>query len=202
MFTTLTQRLDSVRDRYREPHRGYHGLSHPEAMLRQLTSLRDHFSWWEPVEVATWWHDAIYDPARTDNEVRSAVLMRTDLGGLVDPSLLDRAATMIEATARHAVPEGIDPALSRDTALFLDVDMGILGTSPSVFAAYEDGIAAEYVPIFGSEPYRAGRAMVLSGFLARDRLYLSDHFHDLLEERARANLSALIDTLMAPPKSE
>lgn len=196
MFSTLNQRLEAVRNRYREPHRGYHRLSHPEAMLGQLTALRDQLSWWEPLEVATWWHDAIYDPARTDNEKASADLMRADLAGIADPRLIDWAAALIEATAHHAVPTGIDPALARDMALFLDVDMGILGASAEAFAAYEAGIAAEYEPVYGAERYRAGRAMILTGFLARDRLFLSDHFHALLEQRARSNISALVDRLM------
>lgn len=198
MFTTLSQRLDGVQSRYREPHRGYHSLSHPETMLVQLFALQDRFSWWEPVEIATWWHDAIYDPSRHDNEVQSAVLMRDDLRGLADQRLIDRAATLIEATAHHAVPEGLEPNVAHGIALFLDVDMGILGAAPAAFAAYEAGIAAEYVPVYGVENYRAGRVMVLTSFLARERLFLSDHFHNLLEERARANLTGLIDTLTAP----
>lgn len=197
MFITLNQRLEAVRNRYREPHRFYHAISHPEAMLGQLTAVRDQLSWWEPIEVAIWWHDAIYDPARTDNEKMSADLMRADLSGIVDPRLIDWAAALIEATAHHAVPTGIDPALARDMAIFLDVDMGILGASAEAFAAYEAGIAAEYEPVYGAERYRVGRAMILTGFLARDRLFLSDHFHALLEQKARANISALVDRLMA-----
>ncbi|MFV3128644.1 hypothetical protein [Niveispirillum sp. KHB5.9] len=164
----------------------------------QLSGLRDEFSWWEPVEIAVWWHDAIYDPARSDNEARSAALMRDDLQGLADQRLIDRAATLIEATAHHAVRDGLEPDVARDMALFLDVDMGILGAPAAAFAAYEAGIAAEYVPVHGIEKYRAGRAMVLTSFLARDRLYLSDHFHGLLEEHARANLAGLIATLTPP----
>lgn len=86
---------------------------------------------------------------------------------------------------------------TNDVALFLDVDMGILGTPTDVFAAYEAGIEAEYAPIHGTERYRAGRAMVLSDFLSRDRLFLSDHFHGLLEQQARNNITALVERLIA-----
>ena len=40
--------------------------------------------------------------------------------------------------------------------------------------------------------FRARRAQVLSGFLARERIYLTPVFHDALEARARQNLTRAV----------
>ncbi len=72
-------------------------------------------------------------------------------------------------------------------ALLCDVDLSILGREEREFDEYERRIRQEYswVP----EPlYRAGRARILAAFQKRDRIYLTDHFHDRYERRARTNL--------------
>ena len=54
---------------YTEPGRFYHTLKHTEAMLDAL-DRRGVLTY--PLALAVWGHDLIYDPARGDNEARSA----------------------------------------------------------------------------------------------------------------------------------
>ena len=57
---------------YRAPDRHYHGLSHIEALLALAQEYRTALSDPDAVEAAIWFHDAIYDSRRSDNETRSA----------------------------------------------------------------------------------------------------------------------------------
>ncbi len=101
------------------------------------------------VELAIWYHDAIYDPASHDNEERSAALLRTEMTGLADPALVAAAELMVRLTAGHTLPAEVPDALRSDCAHFLDLDLAVLGAAPARYAAYERGIAAEYLPVHG-----------------------------------------------------
>ena len=105
----------------------------------------------DAIELATWYHDAIYDPAATDNEARSADLLVAEMAGSQSPSSLRTAELMVRATADHIVPAGLPDAVAGDLSIFLDLDMAILGAEPAEYDVYEAGIAAEYVPIHGAE---------------------------------------------------
>ena len=187
--SALASRLDGLRRRYAEPHRAYHTQAHVDAMLRGLRDEAGQVTHPDAVELAIWYHDAIYDPAASDNEARSAALLRTELAGLADPALIAAAALMVEASARHRLPEATPDTLRDDAATFLDLDMAILGAAPADYDGYEAGIAAEYVPVHGEAAFRHGRRAFLNATLARDRLFLTDRFHAALDGPARANIA-------------
>ena len=90
-------------------------------------------------ELAIWYHDAIYEPAASDNEARSADLLRADMTGLAAPALLEWAETLVRLTATHDLPDGMPSVLAADAALFLDLDMAVLGASPAEYDANERG---------------------------------------------------------------
>jgi predicted metal-dependent HD superfamily phosphohydrolase len=183
-----------VKARYDEPHRHYHGWAHIVTMLSDLAGVRDVLEDPEAVELAVWYHDAIYDPHAGDNELKSAELMMADLAGKIDSAILERAAAMIRATFGHTMPEEGAPADLRDCAAFLDLDLSILGADQASFDAYDRNIRKEYdfVP---DELYRPGRRAVLEGFLGRPRLYFTEFASGRLELAARTNLQRAIDRL-------
>ena len=194
MNPALDARLDAIRLRYAEPHRHYHATTHLDALLHLFTEVRPLLHDAEAVRLAIFYHDAIYQPDRPDNEAASAALMRADLDGLVDARTLARAEALILATRQHRIPEGSDADFAADCTLFLDMDISVLGAEAEGFDRYEAGIAAEYRPHYAAEAYRTGRTAVLRGFLTRERLFLSDHFAKL-EAPARANLARSIAAL-------
>lgn len=193
MFSSLDARRAGLRRRYAEPHRAYHGQSHIDAMLHGLHGLGDAIADPAAVELAIWYHDAIYDPAAPDNEARSAMLLRQEMAGLADPALLDAAETMVRLTAGHTLPPRLHGPCRDDCALFLDLDLAVLGASPGAYAAYEHGIAAEYLPVHEGAAYQAGRRAFLLGMLDRPRLFHTDRFHAALDGPARANLRRALD---------
>ncbi len=188
MFSILTETLAGLRTRYAEPHRVYHGQAHIDALLRGLAHEGCQVRNKAAVELAVWYHDAIYDPAAADNEARSADLLVTELHGLADPCVIDAAAALVRATAGHELPQEFPQDWRDDAAIFLDLDMAVLGAPPAEYDAYEAGIAAEYIPVYGRDRFLAGRAAFLRGMLGRGRLFHTEHFHQRLDTLARANL--------------
>ena len=120
--------------------------------------------------------------------------MRARVIGRAPRYLVEDAASLILATADHAVPPGMDASLAADCALFLDMDMSILGAPADAFDAYDAAIRAEFSAL-SDEVYRPRRAKVLSGFLGRPRLFLTDHYHASHDTQARANLKRAISRL-------
>ena len=186
--------LDEIRSLHSEPDRGYHGWSHPVALLALHTQVERLLHDPEAVRCAILLHDAIYEPRRADNESRSVALAAQMLKGLVPDTTLDRTVRLIEATARHAIPAGLADDEAADMAMFLDMDLSILGAPQAVFDAYEAGVRHEYREV-PDAAFRAGRATILEGFIARDTLYLSDWGRTQFEAGARENLKRSVAAL-------
>jgi predicted metal-dependent HD superfamily phosphohydrolase len=167
---------------YSARERHYHTLQHLRECLAHLEAAASLARRPAEVELALWFHDAVYDPRRHDNEERSADwALRSVLAAGCDEAIAHRVRSLVLATAGHEA--SADP----DTQLLLDIDLAILGAAPARFAEYERQVRAEYAHV--PEPdFRAGRARILAGFLARPRLFGTAPFHDALEQRARENI--------------
>ncbi|HEU5145715.1 MAG TPA: hypothetical protein VFT90_03335, partial [Chryseosolibacter sp.] len=63
-----------LEEKYSAKTRHYHTLAHLDDMLSQLIPLRDSFENWSIVVLAVAYHDAIYNPLRSDNEEKSVLL--------------------------------------------------------------------------------------------------------------------------------
>ena len=177
---------------YGEPQRHYHTLQHLRECLAHFDAASALARRPEEVELAVWFHDAVYDPQRHDNEQRSADWARSSIVAAgCDAAVAERVAQLVLATARHEAPAD-DP----DAQLLLDIDLAILGAAPARFDEYERQVRAEYAHV-GETEFRGGRARVLAGFLARPRLYGTQPFHDALEQRARDNIARSLSALQA-----
>jgi predicted metal-dependent HD superfamily phosphohydrolase len=168
---------------YGEPQRHYHTLDHIAAVVARGVQLRARFAQPDAALLALFFHDVVYDPARRDNEARSADLLQDWLGRHLDAGIVTFCRTAIEATASHAA-QG-----DTDIDLVLDIDMAILGASRDAYLRYAEGVAREYLPVYGLEAYAAGRAkLFLEPTLAHERLFLTAPFAGL-EDQARGNMT-------------
>jgi predicted metal-dependent HD superfamily phosphohydrolase len=168
--------------RYGEPHRAYHTLQHLAECFGWLDGARHLAARPFEVELALWFHDAIYEPRANDSEERSAAWAAEALqsaGAAEDVAA--RVSALVLAT-KHARAEG-----PPDPAVLLDVDLAILGAPPPRFLEYEAQVRREYAFV-PEDAFRKARAAILARFAARPRLYATDHFAALLERQARANL--------------
>jgi predicted metal-dependent HD superfamily phosphohydrolase len=178
--------------RYGEPQRHYHTVQHLDECFERWPEIRDHAAHPAEVALALWFHDAIYDTHRSDNEALSAVLARdTALGLGVPANAAQRIADLILFT-RHAVePEGAD------AEALVDVDLSILGAASVRFDEYERQVRREYAWV-AEETFRKRRAEVLAQFLGRRHIYSTALFRERYEPPARANLERSLHALGGP----
>jgi predicted metal-dependent HD superfamily phosphohydrolase/phosphopantetheine adenylyltransferase len=146
--------LREIFDRYREGSRHYHNLEHIAHTLQELNRISFctglTVSGLHKVAVALLFHDAVYDPTRSDNESWSATLMKSHAAHS-DPSL-------VMATAGH------EPSSRLTEITVVACDLAILGRSPIEYQRYAEQIRKEYsfVP---EKIYRQERTKVLTKLL-------------------------------------
>lgn len=177
---------------YSEPQRQYHTVQHLQECFARLDEARQAAERPCEVELAVWFHDAVYDVHRSDNEAQSAAWAReaAERAGLPAP-VVGRLAELILATKHDSAP------CCPDAALLVDVDLAILAAPTERFQEYERQIRAEYAwaPDF---LFRSKRRDILAGFLARPCVYHTNHFQERYEAAARANLAWSIAQLDTP----
>ena len=176
--------------RYTEPHRRYHTMRHLQECFDAFDTALGEAEHPAEVELALWFHDAIYDAKSQDNERRSAEWARASIVDAGLPAEVgERVHAMVMAT-RHdaAIPD------TRDARILVDVDLSILGARRGRFDEYERQVREEYAWVPESV-FARSRRDILERFLARRHIYETARFREALESRARVNLRRSIDSL-------
>lgn len=199
--------FDDVVSRHRQPHRRYHGLRHVVWVLRHVRALEAEIPECSAgdydaagVAAAAFFHDAIYDATRADNEERSAVLATNQLASLGwDDARIAVVAELVRATASHLaddVPAAAGRSGSRvsERRVLLDADLAVLGSDPAAYGTYATGVRVEHGHL-SDETWATGRADVLRRLLARPALYATTPARAWWEARARANMTAELASL-------
>jgi predicted metal-dependent HD superfamily phosphohydrolase len=178
--------------RYAEPHRRYHTGAHLTAVLDLVDELAGYATDADAVRLAAWFHDAVYDPERADNEERSARLAERMLADTdLDAAIVGEVARLVRLTKTH------EPAAAdRNGQVLCDADLAILAAEPDVYAAYASDVRAEYdfVP---DDVFARGRADVLRSLLELPALFHTKPAHDRFEDRARHNIKTELTLLSA-----
>jgi predicted metal-dependent HD superfamily phosphohydrolase len=181
--------------RYADPARSYHNLDHLEAVLDGVALLCDRYVSGQPagdqpaqphlVELAAWFHDAVYDVRRDDNEEKSAELAEHLLAEAdTTPADIAEVARLVRLTATH------DPAAEDvNGAVLCDADLAVLSGDERSYDAYARAVRAEYGHV-GDEDFRRGRAAVLRQLLALPALFRTPTGRTRWETPARRNLRA------------
>jgi predicted metal-dependent HD superfamily phosphohydrolase len=155
----------TIVEAYGEPQRHYHTLDHIAAVVADFLPLRDRFEDADAALLALFFHDIVYEPARSDNEERSAESLRALLTG----DTADRACAHILATKKH-------DASTPDAALVVDIDMAILAAPRPDYLRYAEDVAREYLPVYGAEAYAAGRCEMFLKPAQHRRIFLTEVF--------------------------
>ncbi|MCK5726806.1 MAG: hypothetical protein KAH22_08290 [Thiotrichaceae bacterium] len=184
-ISPLSDQYQQLIQAYNEPQRAYHTIQHlneclalvdwaQQQGLAQCTDL---------LELALWFHDAVYIPRKSNNEIKSA-----DWACQLYPqhsTIGNELRSLIMITCHSA------QAQSAQEQLIIDIDLAILGQSPERFQQYEQQIRAEYrwVP---NIIYKKKRTAILQHFFNQPRIYGTDIFYKRLENRARTNLAQVL----------
>ncbi|MBK8985728.1 MAG: hypothetical protein IPM39_06545 [Chloroflexi bacterium] len=176
-----------VQARYAADGRFHHTLAHIDDVLHHIQPHLPQARQPLAVQLAAWFHDAIYDPRRHDNEAQSAAYAAAVLSQFSLPvGLIDEVSRLIALTERHETA-----VTDTDGHILLDADLAILAAKPLRYDAYAQAIRREYAHV-PEVVYRQGRTAVLEQLLARPSLYQllagAVPAHAVWESPARLNL--------------
>lgn len=174
---------------YSEQHRRYHNLSHINRMLTWLDASGGNR---DSIELAIWFHDAIYEPLGSHNEAKSAQYFAVHLGTFIGGRSAEDVQRLILATDPTRTRSGC-----KDEDLIIDIDLSILGSSPEDYEAYQAAIRSEYSAVSDSD-FSEGRSSALKSFLSQP-IYATEFFTHL-EERARLNIKRELEVLKTTKK--
>jgi predicted metal-dependent HD superfamily phosphohydrolase len=137
---------DDLIRRYGEPHRRYHTLEHIEEVLERVRGTE--------VELAAWYHDAIYDVRSSDSEASSAAYAREALARLGAPEgVIAEVERLILLTAGHEADD------ERGSEL-VAADLAVLTGNRARYERYARDVRAEYGHV-DDDTWRTGRTAVL-----------------------------------------
>lgn len=202
----------AIEARYNEPQRHYHTLRHLHELF---TALQPHLAghpYAKAMELATWFHDLVYetDPtAYPTNEAKSAkemlrILAENRPAWLKSECVMHEqvylAAEIIVSTKTHKMAADwvrAKPDHLHAAQLFIDADMSILAASQPRLGEYDTQIAREWGQESGKESYVfcTGRLNALRSFKAAGPVFLTREFEEL-ESTAQANIDHLVDFWM------
>ncbi|PSK98283.1 putative metal-dependent HD superfamily phosphohydrolase [Haloactinopolyspora alba] len=178
--------------RWNEPHRHYHDATHLAAVLDAVDQLGRPVRPFDPVRLAAWFHDAVYDGEPGTDERASADLAGAELPALdVSGDVVEEVRRLVLLTASHD-PEPGDV----DGAVLCDADLAVLGGSPDQYAAYAAAVRQDYAHV-PDDAFAAGRAAVLERLLAADPLFHTDTGRRRWQDTARHNMSTELTLLRA-----
>ena len=175
--------------RYSEKHRAYHTLAHIDACLNELEQVRHLAKDPDAIEMALWYHDAVYETQSTINEEKSAALFREMArGASLTEAFISQVVNLILVTKHVQVPN------NPDAQLLVDIDLSILGQTADRFDEYEQQVRKEYewVP---TKDFIIGRSKILKSFLERPTIYSTNFFRNKYEISARINIDRSLTKL-------
>ena len=142
-------------ERYSEGHRHYHTTRHLTECLSALQAVRHLAERPAVLEAALWFHDAIYEPARGDNEALSAEWAERCLqAASVAPAIVDTVRDLVLLTRADTLDaQQIDARRRRIRALAQDDALPVFacGHAPQDFVSRPDGAVLPLAAIDGRD---------------------------------------------------
>lgn len=186
---SMKAEFQHLAEMYGEKHRHYHTLDHIASCIELLDGVNRLVNDSYSLELALWFHDAVYNPGKLDNEKKSAlyamkVLKQAD----IEDEKRIRIAELVEMTRHSSEP------VTDDCKFITDIDLAILGAEPDLYMGYTEKIRREYSCI-PSLIYRRGRKKLLGLFLERERIFHTEFFFERYERNARVNIKREIEAL-------
>lgn len=138
------------------------------------------------VELALWFHDAVYTPGNSDNENRSAHLFEELSVGHLRADAIKQIYSLIVATEHKSVPQ------SHLEQLMVDIDLSSFSVSRKKFLQDGYRIRQEFGE-FSDREFVKTQTEFLIMLLNRKSIYLTPYFRARYEVRARLNIINLLE---------
>jgi predicted metal-dependent HD superfamily phosphohydrolase len=179
----VNQHWDYIVKSYNNKKRHYHNLNHLENMLGQILLVKQSIHNWHAVLFALYYHDAVYNSLKSNNEEESALVAKKIMEKLQVPSETILLATnLILATKQHLKND------DNDINYFTDADLSILGQPWETYVQYTKQIRKEYA-IYPNFMYNPGRKKVLLHFNNMDCIFKTGFFFNNYEITAKQNIA-------------
>lgn len=201
MWDTLawnTESRDKVYDNYLKSYsdkkRHYHDIHHivegleaiselaPNVRIAGLIQAAMEFAWWN--------HDYRYFCVNPEKESAKHALRIIKQSSVLESVPLSMLIEDCIEFSTHEHPT-VD---NKIVQYFLDIDLIRLGSDRYMFDHYSDQIRKEYAHVPVKE-YNLARIEILSRFLRRPHIYLSEYFRGKYETQARKNIKRHIEEL-------
>jgi predicted metal-dependent HD superfamily phosphohydrolase len=169
------------------PYRHYHTLEHIHDCVRRIDEVAPLLVDRDAVELALWFHDAVYEFGAATNERRSAEMFVRMSDGAT--SVFRRRVCGLILATRHA---GI--AHGNDRRFVVDIDLAGFGAPWAEFMRNGALLRKESAAKTDAQ-YQAGQVCFLDQLRRRPRFFSTDYFRDLYETTAQDNLRRLLDEL-------
>jgi len=193
--------------------RWYHNVSHIAQLWRRHRRYGHAENLVSPaierlIASAIAFHDCIVEPARRDNEERSAVVwMRASVGAPLEKHDREWVAETIRATrdhlsyeprldieARNPAEGALAQLRERARIWVLDLDLTSIGESEEVFDRNTAALRREALHMSEAD-WRAGQASFLGRLMKAPRIYRTPTLAKIYEEPARRNIIRLLTRL-------
>ena len=176
-------------EKYSEPQRVYHSLSHISNSLRYFDACRDRAADPDAIEIAIWFHDCIYALGAADNEQKSKDWFLEQTQGQLTSVLRNKVAELIMDTTHKDVPT------TSDGKLLADIDMSSFGRPWDEYIRDSKAVCAEF-----PEKDSTQIARKLVGFLqflvSHSPIYHSPFYAAHYEQKAQDNIAKHIALLL------
>jgi predicted metal-dependent HD superfamily phosphohydrolase len=189
---------DAIRHLMGGPERHYHGLRHLDLLWSRHRRFSPGTAFASPVAsrlvaCAIAFHDAVLEPARNDNEARSAALWRDSAPAGLTAAQVDWVAGTIEASGDHLAVTDASTELARLRLWMLDLDLTPLGEPAAVFDRNTQALRLECAHLTDAE-WERRRIGFLRHVQAAPRIYRSAPLAAAFERQARSNIERALRT--------
>lgn len=188
---------------YNQPGRYYHNLDHINNCLTKFDEVKHLLKEPDVVELAIWFHDAIYEVWADDNEGMSAGLANFFIIHLMGlpRKLANKVAYLIERT--RYFKDGMWKPGTNDSKYLVDIDLfsGLGGEWHTFHKNWE--LNNKEFDWKDPNELRRGQLAMFTNFHKRAPLYKTDYFRERYEEQTKSNLERAIKELesqILPPK--
>ena len=171
-----------IEKNYSNKKRFYHNLSHLDNLYLELLNVKNEIEDWDTLLFTLFYHDIIYKATSKENEEKSAELAKLRLNEIgFDEVKIEKCFEQILATKLH------ESSLNKDTNIFIDADLSILGQDWDLYSQYYKNVRKEY-SVYSDFLYNPGRKKVLEHFITMQRIFKTDLFFERFEKKAKINL--------------